>query len=489
MAKNKLNITGDAIVEGVMTKNNGQYVMALRNGKNDIEIVHDVYKGIMGRGIFSKIPFLRGIFALIDYLILEIKIFLYSSDYHEDNGGEEPRIIQKIMKKITGKYYESVELAVGIALALFLSALGFIVLPYYVSGKIANYFIPDTKKMMIVETFIRIVMLIIYITIFFIKSDIRRLNRYHGAQHKVIDCLRRGKELTIENVRKCSKYDKHCNMNFVFYVFLISVLCFTFIRNNDMWIRIGMRLLVVPIVAALLYEIINIVNSSDNVFMNFLQFPQKVLQKFIATEPTDDMIEVAIESLQAVFDWREYLGIESEVEEEDYSQYNYEDNVSASRGYKDSYSTDNYNYNDRQYSSLSYDSNPAYEETYDDAQYDDYNGKYFIDSVDTLNAEYKDVMNVPITKQPGYDNDYDYTGMDYEELYKTYTQAEEYHDMYSDYGGGYGGYDNSYEQQDYNNYQLSNDDPYVSSPNLGAQGYSDDDELQLLDRYFTDDNY
>ena len=98
MNKKPLDIAGQAVVEGVMIKNEAQYAMALRKGNGDIEIIHNVYKGIMGRGPFSKIPILRGIFALIDNLVLGIKLFLFSSDYHEDNGEEEPRAFQKIMK-------------------------------------------------------------------------------------------------------------------------------------------------------------------------------------------------------------------------------------------------------------------------------------------------------------------------------------------------------------------------------------------------------
>ena len=122
MKKKPLDIAGQAVVEGVMLKNEGQYAMALRKGNSDIEIIHDVYKGILWRGPFRKIPMLRGICALIDNLVLGIKLFLFSSDYHEDNGEEEPRAFQKIMKKVGGKYHESVEMAIFITIALILSS-------------------------------------------------------------------------------------------------------------------------------------------------------------------------------------------------------------------------------------------------------------------------------------------------------------------------------------------------------------------------------
>ena len=394
MAKRTLDITGGALIEGVMIKHDGQYAMALRKGNSDIEIVHDVYKGILGRGSFSKIPILRGIFALIDFLILGIKTFLYSSDY---NGDEEPQSFQKIVKKLTGKYHENVEMAIFITLTLIMSIVGFVVLPFYVSGMIADKVIPDFTKMMIIEVMLRIIMIVLYIVIFFLNKDIRRMCRYHGAQHKVINCLKKGNELTIKNVRRSSRFDSNCEFNFIISVIIVSAIVFSFIRNNDVMIRMAIRALVVPLVAAVVYEVMLLTDKMDNPIGSMFQTPQRLIQKVCVLEPTEDMMEVAIESVTAAFDWRDYLGLAPLEEDDDYTEFDYEDNVSRREDFNvnagksqmlyDDNLTQNYkavnnqsfgytDVNQDYYNNESYNYNVP---DYDHAHYD-YSNQYFIDS-------------------------------------------------------------------------------------------------------------
>lgn len=511
MKRKSLDIAGKAVVEGVMIKNQGQYAMALRKGNSDIEIIHDVYKGIMGRGSFSKIPFLRGIFALIDEFILTIKLFLFSSDYHEDNGEEEPRAIQKIMKKVTGKYHENVEMAVSVTVSLIAAVLCFIILPYYISGKLGDKMMTNNSKMMLVEAIFRVIMLLIYIGIFCLNKDIRRILCYHGAQHKVLNCLRKGNELTIKNVRRSQKYDKECNVNFVFYVIFISVVLFSFVRNDDVWLRMGMRVLIIPLVAAVLYEVMLLVNKMDNAIGDFLQFPQKLIQKIFVVEPTDDMMEVAIESVTAVFDWREYLGLEpEEIREEDYSMYNYQDNVTSRGDYNEPSSnsqmlydenlSQNYNLNNQNlgYTNVNTDyyNNETYNyevPSYDQSQYD-YSGQYFIDSEGKENSAYKDVVNNEVTKRNEQEYTSNYSDVSYEDLYNSYTQGQELdtYSMQNNYNNQNYDYNatnyssNNYNSNDYSqNYNYNNQNGQMQNKNY----YEDNEDLSSLDRYFDDDNY
>ena len=309
MRKERLNLAGGALVEGVMIKKDEKYAMALRKGNSDIEIIHDVYKGILGRGSFRKIPILRGVFALIDFLTLTIKTFLFSSDFYEDNSKEEPGFIQKFLNKFTGKYHEGFEMIACITVALIISIGGFIVLPYYISGVLANLCIPNFNRMMIVEFVLRVAMIAVYGVFFIMKKDFRKICRYHGAQHKVINCIKKGDELTIKNAKRASKYDKGCDVAFLLIVFLISTVLFAFVRSDDMWIRIALRVLIIPVVAAIFYEIMLVVGNSDSIISKIFQTPTRIIQNLFVTEPTEDMLEVAIESLQAVFDWRDYLGL------------------------------------------------------------------------------------------------------------------------------------------------------------------------------------
>ena len=508
MKRKPLDITGKAVVEGVMINNNGQYAMALRKGNSDIEVIHDVYKGIMGREPFNKIPFLRGIFALIDEMVLGIKLFLFSSDYHEDNGEEEPRAFQKVMKKITGKYHESAEMAVFVTLALILSVFCFIVFPYYISGKFADKLIPNSSKMMLVEVILRVVMVLLYIGIFCMNKDIRRIFCYHGAQHKVLNCLRRGNELTIKNVRRSQKYDKECTVNFIFYVVFISVILFSFIRNEDIWIRMGIRVMTIPAVAAVLYELKLLINRLDNALGDFLQFPQKLIQKIFVIEPTEAMMEVAIESVTAVFDWRDYLGLEpEEIREEDYSMYNYQDNVTSRGDYNqqpsnnqllyDENLSQNYNMNNQNlgYTDVNADyyNNESYNyevPAYDQSQYD-YSGQYFIDSEQKENSAYKDVMESEVTKRNDQENTNDYSDVSYEDLYNSYTQGQNMNSYtasnnnYNNQNQNYNYSDNNYLGNDYDQSYRYNQNGQMQNKNY----YEDNEDLASLDRYFNDDNY
>lgn len=528
--KKKLDITGLALIEGVMIKHEGEYAMALRKGNSDIEIIHDVYKGILGRGSFSKIPVLRGIFALIDYLILGIKLFLFSSDYHEDNGHEEPKAFEKICQKLMGKYHESVEMALFITLSLVFAILGFVILPYQVSFFIAGKFVPDFTKMIIIEVALRIVMVFLYIGIFCLNSDIRRLCSYHGAQHKVINCLRRGDMLTIKNVRKSSKYDKNCELNFVLYVIIISAVLFSFVRNNDMWVRMGIRVLIIPVVAAILYEIMNIVNKANNGLAEMLQFPQIMLQKLITREPTEEIMEVAIESVTAAFDWREYLGLEPLEEEEDYTKNSYEDNVTRGGNYTVEASgsqllydenltqdykavkSDNFGYTNVKQDYYSSDTYNYKVPSYDHNHYD-YSQQYFVDSNGQENSAYtavndamtrqpgayEEVLNKEITKRPGHDYSNKYAEVSYDELYNSFTSGE---DISNNYANMYREHNNDYSNMQYNNYDGNNyqsnnyqNDNYGQSYGYNADGkmnnnyIEDNEDLNSLDRYFGDDNY
>jgi len=516
--KNNVKLSGSALIEGVMIKNEGQYAMALRKGNSDIEIVHDVYKGILGRGSFSKIPILRGIFALIDYLGLGIKSILFSSDFYEDNSKEEPGAIQRFLKKFTGKYHESFELITCITIALILSIGLFIVAPYMLAGVLADLVIPSSTLMTVLEILLRVIMIVAYIVLIVMNKDVRRICRYHGAQHKVINCLNNGEELTINNVRRASKYDKDCELNFIIGVFGISLIVFAFIRSSDIWLRMALRVIIIPIVAAILYEIMLITNKAASGAGAILQGPQKFLQKLLVTEPTDDMLEVAIESLQAVFDWRDHLGLPPEGEERKTyeikggagakdvginSGININSNINNginnnmmnNASYDNSmmqgsmYDNNYYNteYDNTAYDGDSYDYNLNNQPNYNNLSYDEYNnGQYFVESDGAHNPQYTDLGNVVtrqsldegITKQPEYEQaDYNMPNQDYNNMYGEYMQNNGYNNNYNN------GYD--YNNMQYNNGQQGN---MYNQGNYG-NGYNEQDDLKMLDRYFTDDNY
>ena len=138
-------------------------------------------------------------------------------------------------------------------------------------------------------------------------KDIRRVYMYHGAEHKCINCIERGRELTVKNVRKSSRLHKRCGTSFLLFVMLVSIVLFWFIRVQNPLLRLGLRILLIPVIAGISYELIRLAGRSDNFLVRIISAPGMWLQRLTTKEPDDSMIEVAIASVEAVFDWKAYL--------------------------------------------------------------------------------------------------------------------------------------------------------------------------------------
>ena len=190
----------------------------------------------------------------------------------------------------------SVVLAVGI----------FIVLPYYLASALNGY-LRNPSLVAIIEGLVRILIFILYVSGISIMKDIRRLYRYHGAEHKCINCIERGRPLTVDNAMRSSRLHKRCGTSFLFFVFFVSIILFFFIRvENPVW-RVGLRILLMPVVAGISYEIIRLAGRSDSLFVRILSAPGMAIQRMSTKEPDREMVEVAVASVEAVFDWKTYL--------------------------------------------------------------------------------------------------------------------------------------------------------------------------------------
>ena len=190
----------------------------------------------------------------------------------------------------------SVLLAVGI----------FIVLPYFLAAQL-NGFLRNKSLTAIIEGVLRIVIFILYIWGISAMKDIRRLYRYHGAEHKCINCIEKGRPLTPANAMRSSRLHRRCGTSFIFFVFFISIILFFFIRvENPLW-RVGLRILLMPVVAGISYEIIRLAGRSDNILVRLISAPGMAIQRMSTKEPDRQMVEVAIASVEAVFNWRAYL--------------------------------------------------------------------------------------------------------------------------------------------------------------------------------------
>jgi len=295
-------IGGQAVMEGVMMRNGGKYAVAVR--KPDKEITVDVKNTKDINNIWHKIPIVRGVVSFVDSLVIGLSSLMYSASFFED---EEPvdksKLSEEELKKLERK--EKAEMG-GTLVVSFALALGvFFALPYFISLGL-NKLVDSQALIAFVEGVIRIAIFIGYVAAISHMEDIKRTFMYHGAEHKCINCVEAGKELTVENVRTSTRFHKRCGTSFIFIVFIISVFVFMFISFDNVWLKLLARLLLIPLIAGISYEFIRLAGRYENKFVDIFSKPGLWLQRLTVMEPDDDMIEVGIASVEAVFDWKKF---------------------------------------------------------------------------------------------------------------------------------------------------------------------------------------
>ncbi len=298
-------IGGQAVLEGVMMKNRDIYAVAVRKSDGKIVVNTQEYAGILGDSFLKKVPFVRGIFNFIDSLALGMKSLNYSASFYEDEEAKESAA-DKALNKVTGGRAEKVFMALTLIFSIALSVAVFIALPYYLSTLFGKY-VRNHSLLNIIEGAIRIVIFLSYVLLISLMKDIRRVYMYHGAEHKCINCIERGRALYVENVRRSSRMHRRCGTSLLLFVMFVSIILFFFITVTNPVYRIVLRIALIPVVAGISYELIRFAGKHDNVFVRILSAPGMLLQRLTTREPDEDMIEVAIQSVEAVFDWRQYL--------------------------------------------------------------------------------------------------------------------------------------------------------------------------------------
>lgn len=294
-------IGGQAVMEGVMMKNGIHYAVAVR--KPDKEIVVDAreYPGIVKNQKIKKIPILRGVINFIDSLVLGMRTLMYSASFFDEEAKELSEEEQKAKEK-----KESVAMGFTVFLSVILALVIFMLLPYGLSLFFKKW-IASPTLLALIEGVIRVVIFFIYIVAITCMEDIKRVYMYHGAEHKCINCVEHGLDLNVENVKKSSRFHKRCGTSFLFLVVFISILFFACIHTDSAIWRFSLRILLVPVIAGVAYEFLRLAGRSENAFVNLLSKPGLWFQKFTTKEPDEDMIEVAIASVEAVFDWKPYV--------------------------------------------------------------------------------------------------------------------------------------------------------------------------------------
>lgn len=298
-------IGGQAVLEGVMMKNKEKYAVAVRKPDGEIEVEVETYQGLAHGSKFKELPFIRGIFNFLDSLILGTRALNYSASFYEEEEGKETKF-DKAMDKMSGGNGEKLLSGIVTVISIMLAVGIFIILPYFISSLFES-FIRNRSLMAIIEGVIRIALFLLYVWGISAMKDIRRLYQYHGAEHKCINCIEKGRPLTVHNVMRSSRLHKRCGTSFIFFVMLVSIVLFFFIQVDNVAEKVILRILLMPVVAGISYEIIRLAGRTDNVFIKILSAPGMWIQRMTTREPDESMAEVAIASVEAVFDWKKYL--------------------------------------------------------------------------------------------------------------------------------------------------------------------------------------
>lgn len=296
------NIGGQAVLEGIMMKNGDRYAVAVRKPDKEIEVSVQDYKSFVPKAV-RKIPFIRGIFNFIDSLVLGMKTLMFSAEFFEEEEGEVRELTVDEAAKEEKK--ESFVMTLVLMLSVVLAIAIFMVLPYFLSGLLKK-FITSRTVLTVLEGVIRLLIFLGYIALVSRMEDIQRTFMYHGAEHKCINCIEHGLDLNVENVRISSRQHKRCGTSFLFFVMIVSIIFCFFITAESQALRVVLRIALMPLIAGVSYEIIRLAGNSDNPFVNLLSQPGLWVQNMTTKEPDDSMIEVAIQAVEAVFDWKEY---------------------------------------------------------------------------------------------------------------------------------------------------------------------------------------
>ncbi|WP_075720379.1 DUF1385 domain-containing protein [Roseburia sp. 499] len=289
-------IGGQAVMEGVMMKNQDHYAVAVRKTNHEIVVEKKEYKGICPNKTIKKIPFVRGVINFIDSLVLGMSTLTFSASFFEEE--EE--------QKVKSEKKEKAEMGITIAISVLIAVAVFMMIPFYAS-LFFQRFIKSETVIILIESVLRIAIFIGYVLLISRMEDIHRVFMYHGAEHKCINCIEHGLELNVENVKKSSKEHKRCGTSFLFFVLIITIILTLFIRVDSRILRMVLRLAIIPVVAGISYEILRLAGRSENIIINLLSKPGLWMQRLTTAEPDEEMIEVGIASVEAVFDWKEYI--------------------------------------------------------------------------------------------------------------------------------------------------------------------------------------
>ena len=322
-------IGGQAVMEGVMMRNRSKYAVAVRKSDGEKVILVKEYHSVTEKHPWLGWPFIRGAVSLVESLIVGMGTLMYSANFIDD---EDPKqAAEKKAKKAKTAADETVKEAAAeakpmsgamigatVALSLVLTVALFIMLPFAITSLLERLTGIDSALFSsVMEGVLRIAIFVGYIALISQMEEIKRVFRYHGAEHKTINCIEHGLELTVDNARASSKEHKRCGTSFMIFVMVISILVFSIVNMFPLYtgtsrilkfvVRFVVRILLLPLVAGISYEFLKLAGRSNNCVVNALSRPGMWMQALTTKEPDDTMLAVAIASVEAVFDWKLFL--------------------------------------------------------------------------------------------------------------------------------------------------------------------------------------
>ena len=298
-------IGGQAVIEGIMMKNGDRYAVGVRKPDGNIEVKTEDYIGFGKRHAWARLPLIRGVVSFCESMYIGIKTLMYSASFFEDDEDVKPSRFEAWLERTFGDRLDQVLMTFSMVLAFVMAIVVFMWLPLALTSLLRG-FIHNETVMALLEGAVRVCIFIGYVMLVSRSEDIKRTFMYHGAEHKCINCIEHGLPLTVRNVAVSSKQHKRCGTSFIFLVMIISILFFMVIRVDGLLLRFLSRILLIPVIAGVSYEVLMAAGRHDNWLMNLISKPGLWMQNLTTKEPDDGMIEVAIAAVEAVFDWKAY---------------------------------------------------------------------------------------------------------------------------------------------------------------------------------------
>ena len=306
------SIGGQALIEGIMMKSPEKTALAVRTPDRSIDITYLNGKSIREKHKILKLPILRGIAGFVESMIQGYKAMMLSADKSGFTDLEEEEKEKTESNKKKESALMSAIMVIATVLGVALAVVLFMLLPRLAVQGLRTLFKAEFSPVVrsSLEQLLKLTIFVAYVWAVSFMKDIKRVFMYHGAEHKCINCIEHGMELTVENVRKSSRQHKRCGTSFLLFVMIVSIIFFAFIRVDSPVLRLVLRLALIPVIAGVSYELIRLAGRSDNGLVNLISKPGLMLQGLTTREPDDAMIEVGIASVEAIFDWRAYLAEE-----------------------------------------------------------------------------------------------------------------------------------------------------------------------------------